>query len=38
MDHRQRRSRLPYPIDELDVTPFKIDESFTDDALLEVSR
>ncbi len=27
---------VPYPISELDVAPFKVDESFTDSALIEV--
>jgi hypothetical protein len=28
---------VPYPIDKLQVAPYKIDESFTDSALLEVA-
>ena len=28
---------VPYPINELDVAPFKVDESFVDNALLEVA-
>ena len=28
---------VPYPLDQLDVAPYKVDESFADSALLEVA-
>ena len=28
---------VPYPIDELEVAPYKVDESYTKSALLEVA-
>ena len=36
LDHG-REPVVPYPIDELDVAPYKVDESYTTRALLEVA-